>query len=862
VKGITEAIGFHSVVGERLEGRLPKLAGRPLVDRTAELSRLRQCWDAVSHTDSSGPVGLALWGEAGMGKSRLAWTIAGEAAADGARVIELAGSPFFAEVEFYPVRRLLEREAGLHRDLDGSTRLTRLGDELLVKGLDPTQATPLLAPFVGIEPTAGYVAVEMEARKLAEQIGDEAYRYVSACLGSAPSVLVAEDLQWFDQSTRTLVKRILESPHRCAVIITARPGADPMGGIGDIELEPLTDLDSGVLVDALSSDTPLGSDVRESLVARSDGIPLYIEELVANAQQGAPSAETGTAGSPAEAVPDLLYDLLVARLDPTANLIPVATAAAAIGREVDLGLLEAAVDLPKEDLGSVLEMLRSQGVLEPKEGDTSQYRFRHELLREVAYELQPPSRRKSVHSRVADRLIRGSAEGGVVDWRIAASHLELAGRVTEAVDAFEHAADAARMRGAFSEARTHLGKALDLTVTDIPHDSQRDLHEVSLRLQRGYIAVSEEGNASPVAALDYERCLELAAHDPAGDEMFKAIIVLWSYHVIRGELAQARHISEFTFRNLEKREWYRKFNLAAFGMLDTWEGNFVDASDTLETFNRTRVPSDEMRFQSEWFSPNEPVTAILMCVALVRFLTGDGPGTDRQFETARSHSEGIGFPRGPFSTAQTLSFEAWTRIERGQFDLADNLIARFTDISAEHGFDGWGLVAATQHTVATALRMLHSDRPDQNELRAHAETLRGMVELWKGIDTTFFLSYYLTMTAVIFEAAGDRADAHAHLTESLHLARQTGMRFYDVETMRHLARLELDPTGREECLRSALGLAQRQGAALFELRVAYDLYELCGSAASGELQSALDRFDPEAPYPEVPRARHALGARG
>ena len=107
-------------------------------------------------------------------------------------------------------------------------------------------------------------------------------------------------------------------------------------------------------------------------------------------------------------MPDLLYDLLVARLDPTANLIPVATAAAAIGREVDLGLLEAAVDLPSEDLGNALEMLRSQGVLEPKEGDATQYRFRHELLREVAYELQPPSRRRPVHSQS-----RGHADPGL-----------------------------------------------------------------------------------------------------------------------------------------------------------------------------------------------------------------------------------------------------------------------------------------------------------------------------------------------------------------------------------------------------------------------------------------------------------------
>jgi hypothetical protein len=137
-----------------------------------------------------------------------------------------------------------------------------------------------------------------------------------------------------------------------------------------------------------------------------------------------------------------------------------------------------------------------------------------------------------------------------------------------------------------------------------------------------------------------------------------------------------------------------------------------------------------------------------------------------------------------------------------------------------------------------------------------------MVELWRRVDTTFFLSYYLTMTGVICAAAGDKDAAHAHLNDSLQLARETGMRFYDVETMRHLARLELNPAGREEWLRDALGLARRQGAGLFELRVAYDLHDLCGREASDELRAALDRFSPEASYPEVARARHALGVSG
>ena len=281
-----------------------------------------------------------------------------------------------------------------------------------------------------------------------------------------------------------------------------------------------------------------------------------------------------------------------------------------------------------------LDTLCVQGVLEHRDTGQGQYRFRHELLREVAYELQPPSRRQLVHGKLADALTSAAVGDDVVDWGVVASHYERARRPGEASDAHARAASVARMRGAFAEARGYLDRAIELLTSDIDHDLERDLHEVRLRLQRGYLAVSEEGHASPAAAADYERCIELTAADPSGDEMFNTVIVLWTYHLIRGELAQCREISEFTYRSLDRREWYLIFNIAAFGILDCWEGDFRAARDLLELFNANRVPADEEQFLAEWFNPNEPVTVILTCVALVRFVMGDPAGADRSFVAA------------------------------------------------------------------------------------------------------------------------------------------------------------------------------------------------------------------------------------
>ena len=108
----------------------------------------------------------------------------------------------------------------------------------------------------------------------------------------------------------------------------------------------------------------------------------------------------------------------------------------------------------------------------------------------------------------------------------------------------------------------------------IDHDVDRDNREVNLLLERGYVASAQEGFTSTVGEEDYERCLELTESDPFSDARFNTVVVLWSYHYLRGRLSKAREISEFTYRSLERWEWYRNFNVAALGLLDCWEGEF------------------------------------------------------------------------------------------------------------------------------------------------------------------------------------------------------------------------------------------------------------------------------------------------
>ncbi len=855
VKGVDRPIHAHRILGERVDRPVRRSSRTATVDRETEWERLSNAWNKVRAGGAGHASTVLIRGDAGVGKSHLASRIAGLAAEDGASVVEMAGSAI-EDTGLYPVRRLIKRSIGLRKDAGAEEQLQRLRDDLARRGLGPDAFLPLLAPILGIEPAAGYVPPPVDARKLNDDVLNAAGTYVTSFLGEAPSVLVFEDVQWYDNSTRELVARLARQKEAFLLIMTARPSFVSVENVEVIDLEPLSESDSGRLVDVLCQGGSVSTEIRLDLVARSDGIPLYIEELVSNVQRGLSSLPDQAGDRPSGAVPDLLYDLLVERLATAADIIPVATAAAVTGREVDRELLDALVNLPPPSLGAALDTLCDQGILESSAAAPGQYRFRHELLREVAYELQTPSRRRHMHGRAAEVLLAREAAGRSVDWGVIATHFEQAGRWVQASDAYERASGTARGIGAFAEARRYVGRAIDLlSSSDIGRE--RNVREVKLRLQRGYLAISEEGNASSSAVEDYDRCLELAATDPQGNEMFVTVIVLWTYHLIRGEIAQAREISEFTYRHLEQREWYRSFNLAAFGILECFEGKFELARDRLETFASTRVPANEQRFVAEWFNPNEAVTGILTALALTRFVTGDVAGAETALGDAVSRAESMSFPQGPFSVAYAVSLEVWMRFELEQLDQAECCIDRLADISARHGFDGWSMVTVTEQLTLAALRA-RRDGADGQELAEHASSLKAMTDVWKQLDTLFFLPYYLMTAGVLYGRSGDTSAARSSLEDSLGMAAETGMNFWRSETLRHYALLDLHPRGKHDGLVDALELARAQHASLFELRIALDLADLGADQGAQHVQRALGRLGRNPTYPEVVRAEAAL----
>ena len=849
VKGLPEPLQPFRILGDR-HVEVKRVWSTPLVERDAELALLQHVWAGSSGDRREGTIGVLISGDAGVGKSRLVAAFVEEVSARRVRVIELHGSPFHVDAGFHPVARLIEHRCEITGDATPATRLEKLEREIVELGLDPSAALPLLAALVGIAPSAGYEPVAAEGPRLQEQIADAATEYVLACATDDPAVVVAENLHWFDDATRGLLAALAErGPQGMLIIGTSRERED--GSWETIELKPLTHAGRLELIDALHDG--LDEEDRLAFAARSDGVPLYLEELVRAGAEHPPGAATYAAPMPGS-VPAALYEPLVARLYVMPAALPIVAAAAAAGQEIDRSLLAATITVPAEEFDSTLRGLLDAEILEPVASRPDRYQFRHELLREVAYELQPPSWRRRVHSRLCDLLTREEPS----DWLVVASHFERAERYEEGAGAYREASEAARRRGALEEARSHLTHAIELVAESAAADAEL---EGNLRLRRGFIAMSLEGVASTDAAADYERCLELADADPRGDAMFSTLISLWAYYLSRADLARARETS-VTLRSAitGSRGYFRPANRAGFGMLDWYEGKFTSALEVLSRATDELDETEQGDLVPLWFVPHDAVAAMHLYLAVARFMAADIEGADASLARSREISEGLDFPQGPWSIDYTHWLGAWMWIESGRIPDAVNALAELQTSSAAHGFTTWQLFGGTQTSALRAVAALRSGESDSDALAELAAALDGLIELWKALDLRIFLPFYLTTAGALLAASGDPDGARRRYDESLSLASETGMRFYDAETARRVAHLAPDAEERIARLGDALELARSQSARPFELRIALDLHDLLGEDARSQVELALAAFPSDATTHELEDARARTSA--
>jgi len=839
VKGFEELIAHHRVLGERMEQT--KGRNRPLVGREYEVRRLAKAWSRAQRATLTTP-GLVFWGEPGIGKSRLAALAEEMAEQSGGTVVELTGSAFHTGTGLHPVRSLLERRCGISRLTAQDERLRLLEAEVASLGLDSAQVA-LLAPVAGIAPEAGYEQVAVEGAKLFGLIAEAVEAYLRACLGSGPALLVAEDAHWFDPDTLEILGALLaEADGRLLVVITGRPG----GWLPDgwpakvVKLTALSDDEADALIATLNPALTL--DERAAARARCDGVPFYIEQVVA--------------GLGETAVPEALYEPLFARLGASAHAVPVVQAAGIIGRHVDRGLLTTVCTMSEADIDDVIDVLEEALVLEQWSVDG--WRFRHELLREVAVETAPPTVRRRLHAKVADALV--DAEGKP-DWVLVAGHYERAERYDDSSLAFQQATADARRRGALGEARSYLNQALEQLACAAP-GPDRDRRETNVRLERGWLVASADGGRSEAAAVDFDRCLqltgtELQAHDVEG--VLTLLEVVESY-IMR---ADPRRVVDLltAISAVFGQTW--PFNL----MIDTWfgtvawfNGEFDTAARQLEEvtagFAETSLSGAVPPRLEERFTLT--VVSAYTQRVLAHLVRGELTAAEGALANAERLTHGFKFPEEQFSLAFVRFVEIWLRLEAGQHQRASMVAADLSEMGERHGLKIIQLFGVTWQAAVDVFAAIADHGSQSGELSEHIELMTALVDGLKTLEVNEFVIFFDAVIGRLLVAAGQTERARTSLDAVLQFAAESEMCFYDAELVRLRARTHVDDDARAAELTTARDLARRQGARLFELRAALDDVELRGDPARPELAEIVNRFPANEHWPELAVAQALL----
>lgn len=822
VKGFDEPVAYHTI-----ERELPQTPGRgrawrtPFVGRTEARRRLR---DAIEQGSPA-----IVRGEPGIGKSRLVAEVLRDRAAGSPRVVTVVCSEYEQTADFGAAAGLLRLDPALSSAQRSRERLRQLIDDLGTLGLDPDEHTGLLAPLLGIEPSMGYDRPAADPTRVHDLVLASLRAWLTAMGSHEPTVVWVEDLHWADSSTFELLQDLVRDPvEGIHLVMSERPGGDRLdwSGLVDIDLGPLSAQESIELARAI--DVAIDGERLDATLHRGQGNPLFIEELARHPGVGEPLDPELLTRLSDSAVPGALYEPLLTRLYTSGTDVGLAQAAATIGRGFSRAVLAAVLPRPPEVLERGLGSLLDAGLLDVD--DDGIFWFRHALIRDVAYDLQPRDQRVRMHRRVAEAL-RAQREDGIdVPWSVIATHYHAAGRVDDAVESYAAAADDSRQRGSMAVGVRHLDAAIDLIVEHGSGDHATRLREVDLRLKRGFLCVSTGGNADPRAVADYERCLELIREEGHGPELVGTLVALWGYHTARGDLARADELlDDIRATGITDDPVMLAENCTARGMVRFFQGDFVASGELLRLAlegapDRSRDPSSV----SPWQFPNDPVTFLFVQYGLARWQRGDLAGFRELIRRAHQRAGGLPRPHGPFNRAYTLTYESWVLTEIGDHDGSAARVESLLEVSDRYGFDFWTLAGTTADAVNRGRASLATGRIDTSLLLEQAERLGGTALMTQMIDSKLLLPYGLTLQGELRTAAADHRGARTVLDQALAVAEETGSRFYRAETLRHRARVRraLGEPGAEEDLQAAVEMASRQGSIPFELRARLDLAEL------------------------------------
>jgi class 3 adenylate cyclase/predicted ATPase len=538
LKGFGEPVRAWRVLAPRAAGRrLDVVKARkltPLVGRKEELRELLALWHEAEQGRGSA---ILLAGEAGIGKSRVVEALRERIASASSALLVYQCSSHYVNTAMHPVIEHIESAAGIGREDGESLKLAKLR-AWLPAGPESGEELPMVADLLSV-PGGGSVAARgVTPERQKERTFELLLALMQRLAAARPLLVVFEDVHWADPTTLEFLTLVIgRVPDLAAlVVLTFRPDFSPPWAhaphVVRRELEKLAPSDVVELAEQVAGARRLPETVAEQVVAKADGVPLFVEELT-RALLGTgllsehPDRYMLSAPLPALAIPSTLQDSLMARLDQLGQAKFVAQIAGAIGRSFSHELLQAVAPLPPDRLRDGLRVLEESGLVHAESGShAGSYAFKHALVQEAAYQSLLRSRRRELHLRIAEVLESSFPQTARNAPELLAHHWTEAGVAERAVTAWLAAGQRASERSEYREAIGHLRRGLEL-VPRLAEAAEQRSRELALLLVLGPALMTAEGAGTPEVTRVYARALELCEAMPESASHFAAYWGWW-----------------------------------------------------------------------------------------------------------------------------------------------------------------------------------------------------------------------------------------------------------------------------------------------------------------------------------------------
>jgi class 3 adenylate cyclase len=598
VKGFAQSMQAYQVVGlSAIDSRFEALHSTdltPLVGRDEESRLLLRRWEKAK---SGSGQAVLISGEAGIGKSRIAAALLERIGEESHTRLRYFCSPHHMDSAFHPIIHQLERAAAFQRDDDARSKIDKL-DALLARAMASSEedsrliADLLLLPDIGRHPEVHFSPPQRKQRTI-----DALLRQLDGLSRRQPVVHIFEDIHWIDPTSLEALDRTVERIRRLPVLLlmTFRPEFDPpwigQPHVTTMVLGRLEQSDISALVETIAGNTMLPPEIVNEIVERTDGVPLFVEELTkAVVEAGFDGLEVASTLSrtPARTIPATLHASLMGRLDRLGVAKELAQIGAAIGREFTYELLAAVTSLSEPELRAGVNQLVASGLVfgrgMPPEAS---YLFRHALLQDAAYGTLLRGTRQQLHARIAEALEKRFPDRVIREPEVLGRHFSEALRPDRAAAYWLKAGKKSAESSANLEAIRHLSRALE-SVGMLPESPERDRQELTIQNTIGTPLIAVHGYAGMETGVAFDRARILGERLGDAGALLATLSGQWAFHFVRGEHDMMRQLAGEARRTSQQMS-DEALQLAGYrlaGLNAIYFGRFVEARSVFETILR------------------------------------------------------------------------------------------------------------------------------------------------------------------------------------------------------------------------------------------------------------------------------------